>query len=95
MPYLITNGNEYIMKNRNGKYVAIRNPAMADEFKKQVAENILKNTLPKKLRSKMYLEKVDTGKKKTTCFWIKNGWRKTAGYIALYWVLFFKRLSRI
>lgn len=64
MPYLITNGNEYIMKNRNGKYVAIRNPAMADEFKKQVAENILKNTLPKKLRSKMYLEKVDTGKKK-------------------------------
>ena len=64
MPYIITNGTEYIMRNRNGKYVTIRSGAMADEYSKQQAEKILNNTLSKKLRSQMYIEKVDDGKEK-------------------------------
>ncbi len=59
MPYVITNGTEYITKNYAGKFVTIRNPALADEFKKQTAEKILKNSLSKRLRKGMYLEKVE------------------------------------
>lgn len=62
--YVITNGTEYIMKNRSGKYVTIRNAAMADEFKKEQAQKILNNQIPKKIRKGMCIEKIDDGKKK-------------------------------
>lgn len=52
------------MKNRDGKYVTIRNAALADEFTKEFARNIIENQLPKKIRNNMYLEKIDNGKKK-------------------------------
>lgn len=61
LPYIITNGREYITKNPNGKYVTIRNEALADEFKKEIAENILKNHVPKAIRKRMHIKKVDTG----------------------------------
>lgn len=62
--YVITNGTEYITKNFQGKYVTIRNAAMAEEFTKTNANAILHNQVPKKLRNGMYLEKVDDGKKR-------------------------------
>lgn len=61
MPYVITNGTDYVMKNHCGKFVTIRNAAMADEFSKAIAENVLNNQIPKKMRASLYLEKVDTG----------------------------------
>lgn len=63
MPYIITNGTEYIYKNNAGKYVSIRNRAFADEFDKKVAENILNNSLSKRVKIGMYIKKVDDGKK--------------------------------
>jgi len=63
MPYIITNGQEYIKRNPNGKYVTIRNEALADEFKKEIAENVLKNHVPKSIRKSMHIKKVDTGVK--------------------------------
>lgn len=64
MPYIITNGTEYIMKDRKGKYVTIRNAAMADEFTKETAHKILHNQIAKRIRATMRIEKVDDGKTK-------------------------------
>lgn len=60
MPYVITNGTEYIMKNHEGKYIPIRNAALADEFDKTTAERILKNSVAKRNRVNMKVVRVES-----------------------------------
>lgn len=57
--YIITNGKDYIKKNKEGKYVIIKNKKMADVFSKEMAEKILKNQISKKIRIGMHIEEAN------------------------------------
>lgn len=61
MKYIITNGHgEYIRKTFEGKYVKIRNFALAERWDRQdKAKNILKNALPKTIKKQFYVREIE------------------------------------
>ena len=58
MPYIISDGERYVMKNFAGKYVTIRNEAMADKFDEETANNILNNCISKKNKEGLRVFKI-------------------------------------
>lgn len=57
--YVITDGNRWIMKNRNGKYVPTTCEALADVFGNKEANSVYNNNLSKALKSCFRVMKVD------------------------------------
>lgn len=57
--YMITDGERFIYRNRKGKYVPATGEAMADIYSKRVADNIIKNQLPKALRAVFKLRRCE------------------------------------
>lgn len=58
--YVITDGEKFIYRNVQGRYVPCSNGDMADVFSKGAAEGILRSSLPKALRGVFYIKKRDT-----------------------------------
>lgn len=54
--YCITDGERYIYRNNQGKYVPGHNISMADLFTKEQANSILHNQLPKMFRNTFWVE---------------------------------------
>lgn len=57
--YVITDGNRWIMKNRNGKYVPTTCEALADVFGNKEANSVYNNNLSKALKSCFRVQKYD------------------------------------
>lgn len=57
--YVITDGNRWIMKNRNGKYVPTTCEALADVFGNKEANSVYNNNLSKALKSCFHVQKYD------------------------------------
>lgn len=57
--YVITDGNRWIMKNRNGKYVPTTCEALADVFGNKEANSVYNNNLSKALKSCFHVQKHD------------------------------------
>ena len=60
--YVITDGNKYVKQNVNGKYSLTSNLSIADILPtKDKAESILKNSVPKHMRFKLYVAELKDG----------------------------------
>lgn len=57
--FVITDGNRFIYRMRNGKYVPTSSEAMADIFTKKTADRIFENCLSKPLRAQFRVERYD------------------------------------
>lgn len=57
--YVITDGNRWIMKNRNGKYVPTTCEALADIYGNKEANSVYNNNLSKALKSCFRVQKYD------------------------------------
>lgn len=57
--YVITDGQRFIFKNHQNKFVPVTSEAMADVYSRKQAEGILNNSLPKALRKVFHVEKTD------------------------------------
>lgn len=60
--YIITDGERFIYRNHKGKYVPARGEAMADIYSKRVADDIMRNHLPKALRNIFKAKKCESVK---------------------------------
>lgn len=56
--YILTDGQRFIFRNHQGKYVPSYGESMAEHFTKVQAENILKNCLPKPLKKIFRVQQV-------------------------------------
>lgn len=57
--YVITDGQRFIFKNHQNKFVPVTSEAMADVYSRKQAEAILNNSLPKALKKVFRVEKID------------------------------------
>lgn len=57
--FVITDGNRFIYRMRNGKYIPTSSEAMADIFTKKTADRIFENCLSKPLRAQFRVERYD------------------------------------
>lgn len=57
--FVITDGNRFIYRMHNGKYVPTSSEAMADIFTKKAANRIFENSLSKPLRAQFRVERYD------------------------------------
>lgn len=57
--YVITDGDRFIYRDRNGRYVPTHSEVMTDIFSKKQAESIYNNQLPRALKSVFHVEKYD------------------------------------
>lgn len=57
--FVITDGNRFIYRMRNGKYIPTSSEAMADVYSKKTADRIFENCLSKPLRASFRVERYD------------------------------------
>lgn len=55
--YLITNGDRFLFRNRQRKYVQTMSESMADTFTKEQAERVLNNEVAKSIRASYYVSR--------------------------------------
>lgn len=56
---ILTDGDRFIYRDYQGKYVPTRSESMADHFSKKQAQNVLKSCLPKALKSIFRIKIID------------------------------------
>lgn len=60
--YIITDGERFIYRNHKGRYVPTPGEAMADIYSKKMADDIMRNHLPKALRTIFKAKKCESMK---------------------------------